>query len=168
MTKKITVGMIAVTGFFLFQTFLAANPAVNVIADGKKVKMNYTMKVGGDIVESSLNRKPFEFVWGAGAVMPGLEQGVKGLKAGDRKQLTIPPKEGFGEIDPKAVVEIPRTRFPQGDNIKAGMVYSIPSKSGIPLKGIVKEVKGENVLLDFNHPLAGKQLQLDVEILEVA
>lgn len=166
MMKMIINGVLTITCSLLFQTTVQANP-VTTIADGKKVKMHYTMKVDGGVVESSLERKPFEFVFGQGAVMPGLENGVRGLKAGDRKTLTIQPKEGFGEVDPQALVAIPKTRFSEDQDIKAGMVYNVQSQSGIPLRGIVKEVKEENVLLDFNHPLAGKKLELDVEILEV-
>ncbi len=145
-----------------------AKPAeVKTIEDGKNVKMNFTIKSEGVVLETTDGKTPFEFVYGKNKIIPGVDEALKGMKVGDKKQLDLPPDQAFGEADPKAVVEFPKDQFKQKD-VKAGMVFTGHSQAGVPLKGIVKEVKPQTVILDFNHPLAGKKVQVDLEIIEIA
>ena len=137
-----------------------------VIEEGKKVKMSYSISTDGKEVDSSANKPPLDFVFGEPGLLPSLQQNVKGLKTGDKKKFTVGPKDGFGEPDPKAVVEVPRANF-KDEKIEKGMIFSTPGKNGMPLKGVIQEVKKDVVVIDFNHPLAGKTVTFDVEILEV-
>jgi len=138
----------------------------NVIEAGKKVKMNFTMKSEGTILESTEGKEPFEFIFGKDPMIPGVEEALKGLKVGDKKELSLTPENAFGPVNPKAVVEFPRSQFKE-KKIEAGMVFNGQGKGGVPLQGTVKEVKKNTVVLDFNHPLAGKHLDLDFEVIEV-
>lgn len=138
----------------------------NIIEQGKKVKMNFTMKSNGVILESTEGKQPFEFTFGQNPMIPGLEQALKGLKTGDKKQLSLTPQNAFGEVNPKAIVEFPKSQFKE-KGIKPGMVFNGQGQGGIPLRGMVKEVKRDSVVLDFNHPLAGKNLDIDFEVTEV-
>jgi FKBP-type peptidyl-prolyl cis-trans isomerase 2 len=138
-----------------------------VVQEGKKVKMHYTMRVDGNVVDNTRETQPFEFVFGTKAILPAVEQNVTGLKAGDHKLFTLEPAEAFGEVDPKAVIEVPKARFAV-DDLKVGMVFGVPSAGPQPMRGVVKDIQGENVILDLNHPLAGKKVEFDVEILEIA
>ncbi len=144
---------------------MAAAPVV--VSEGKKVKMNFTLESDGKIVDKSFETKPFEFIYGSQSLLPGLQKGVTGLKGGDEKKLVLKPEEAFGLVNPQAVVEVPKDRFAQKD-IKPGMFFSAPGKNGAPMKGMVKEVRPATVLLDFNHPLAGKTVQFNIKILEVS
>jgi len=137
-----------------------------VIEEGKKVKMTYTLTADGKEIDSTANKPPLEFVFGEPALLPALQKNVQGLKAGDHKKFTLTPKEGFGEVNPKARVEVPLANFHEA-KVEKGMVFSTPGKNGQPVNGVVHEVRKDIVVIDFNHPLAGKTVVFDVEILDV-
>ncbi len=155
---------------FAVSLFLNAAPvkaaSAPVIEEGKKVKMNYTLTSDGKQIDSTANKPPLEFIFGEPALLPALQKNVQGLKAGDHKKFTLAPKEGFGELNPKALVEVPRANFHDA-KVEKGMVFSTPGKNGRPVNGVVHEVKKDTVVIDFNHPLAGKTVIFDVESLEV-
>ena len=170
MRHKLKIGFLVILSlaFLNFSAYAEdAKSKDNVIDSGKKVKMNFTMKSSGITLETTEGKKPFEFVFGKTPMIPGVEEAIKGLKAGDKKKLSLKPEKGFGEINPKAIVEFPKSQFKE-KNVKAGMMFNGRSKEGVPLRGTVKEVKKDTVILDFNHPLAGKNLDMDLEIMEVA
>ncbi len=144
---------------------LKAVPAP-VIEEGKKVKMNYSLSSEGKQLDSTANKAPLEFVYGEPGLLPALQKNMQGLKAGDKKQFTLTPAQGFGEINPKARVDIPRANFREA-KVEKGMVFTVPGKNGAPLTGLVYEIKKDFVVIDFNHPLAGKTVTFDIEILEV-
>jgi FKBP-type peptidyl-prolyl cis-trans isomerase SlyD len=110
------------------------------------------------------------FVFGFGAVLPALEEGVEGMPEGGKKSLTIKPVDAFGERDPKAVLEVLRDEFPE--DVAEGDVFEAdeddgPEAPGGPVLLRVLEVTPEAVILDRNHPLAGQKVRFDVEVLEV-
>lgn len=146
----------------------AIDKAPGAIDDGKKVKMHYVMKVDGKVVDDTHQKGPFEFVYGDKApLIPGLQKGLKGLKTGEHKTLVVPPEEAFGKTNDKALLEVPKAKLPVQE-VQVGMVFTLPGQEGgEPAQGVVKELKKDTAVLDFNHPLAGKAVQFDVEILEV-
>ncbi len=160
------------SAILLFAAFILLNAALlkaapsPVIEEGKKVKMNYTLIADGKEMDSTAKKPPLEFVFGEPALLPALQKNVQGLKAGDRKKFTLKPADGFGEINPKALVEVPLANFHQA-KVEKGMVFSTPGKNGQPVNGVVHEVRKDIVVIDFNHPLAGKTVVFDVEILDV-
>lgn len=143
---------------------MAEGPAI--ITDGKTVKFHYTLKVENEVVHSSFSGEPLTYVQGNGDIMPGLEKQLTGMKTGEKKVFSLPQEESYGPVDPEALVEVPTSRLPQGAD-KAGTVLSVTGDQGQDMRAIVKEIRGETSILDFNHPLAGKELQFDVEIVEV-
>ncbi len=155
-----------------FAAWVLLNPAparavsAPVIEEGKKVKMTYTLTADGKEIDSTANKPPLEFVFGEPALLPALQKNVQGLKAGAHKKFTLTPKEGFGEVNPKALVEVPLANFHQA-KVEKGMAFSTPGKNGQPVNGVVHEVRKDIVVIDFNHPLAGKTVIFDVEILDV-
>ncbi len=138
-----------------------------VVSDGKTVTANYTLKVEGKIFETSLGRKPIQFKAGSHQVTPGFEKAIMGMKAGEKKSFKLSPQQGYGMEDPKAVRSVPKTQIPPGIKPKAGMILDTQGKNGQRVPVRVLEVKKDVVIIDFNHPLAGKTLSYDVEILEV-
>ena len=150
---------------FLNALPLKAAPSV-VIEEGKRVKMNYRLMADGKEIDSTAKKPPLEFVLGEPGLLPALQKNVEGLKAGEHKKFTLTPLEGFGEMNPKALVEIPRANF-HNAKVEKGMVFSTPGKNGAPMNGIVHEVRKDVVVIDFNHPLAGKTVTFEVEILDV-
>jgi FKBP-type peptidyl-prolyl cis-trans isomerase SlyD len=168
-----------VTFLVLFCAFFAATVAAApagaaknaqkgaVIADGKTVEVNYTLTVDGKVVDSSKGRKPLEFKAGAHQMIPGFEKALIGMKAGQKKSFKVKPEDGYGQVNPKAFREIPKKQLPAGVTPKAGMTLYAKGEEGQPIPIVIKEVKKDTVVLDFNHPLAGKTLNFDVEVVEV-
>jgi FKBP-type peptidyl-prolyl cis-trans isomerase SlyD len=141
-------------------------PERAVIQDGSNVKFHYKLRVGEEDVESSFEREPLEYQHGEGQILPGLEEELAGLSAGDRKTVTIPPARAYGERDDTAVQEVPRDAFQNVDELAVGDVVS-GQVGGKDFRAVVDQVQDETVTLDLNHPLAGKSLTFEVEIVEV-
>ncbi|MGE0268269.1 MAG: peptidylprolyl isomerase [Candidatus Omnitrophota bacterium] len=137
------------------------------IENGKKVKFDYTLKIDGQVVESSNGKEPLEYTQGSGQIIPGLESRLVGLIAGDEKSVIVPAGEAYGEINEEAYREVPMSALPEGFEPQAGMVLEIqaPDASIVPV--VVWEVKEDSVVLNFNHPLAGKTLQFDIKIVSI-
>jgi FKBP-type peptidyl-prolyl cis-trans isomerase SlyD len=138
-----------------------------VIEKGKAVKFNYTLTVEGKIVDSSQGKQPLSYVQGAGMIIPGLEEAMLGLKVGDKKHVTVAPEKGYGPINPKALQKIPKANFGKTEGLKPGMMVS-GNAGGRPIQAKVVEIGKKDITLDMNHPLAGKTLDFDVEIVEIA
>ncbi len=137
------------------------------INDRTFVTIDYTLRLdSGETIDQTTPGNPFGFVFGAGQVIKGLEDGIKGKKAGDSLSLTIEPKDAYGEMRQDLIREIPKANFPEGMELKPGMPFEAQSPHG-PVRFTIKEVKDDVVMADFNHPLAGERLHFDIKILEV-
>jgi len=140
---------------------------VNVIDDGKKVKFDYTLKVAGKVFDASEGKAPLEYTHGQGMIIKGLESALTGLKTGEETDVVVEPDDGYGPIDPGAIIEMPRTGLDPAIEPKVGMVLQINGKDGQAIPGVVDKVNEETLTLNFNHPLAGKELQFNVKIVAV-
>ena len=139
----------------------------DVITEGKKVSFRYTLTIDGKTVDSSrTNEEPLTYVQGAGHMLPGVEKQLEGMKAGDKKTFSVSQEEGYGPVNPKAVVQVPAVKLPKG--AQPGMVLTVKNAEGREMPAIIKVIQGDKATLDFNHPLAGKTLQFAVEIISVA
>ena len=121
----------------------------------------------GTVPESTFCGEPLRFRVGDGTVEPGLERMLYGLKAGERCRLAIAPGQAFPLPDPSNVHELPRSDFPSEMRLAPGMLIAFTLPSGEEVPGQVQAVSQTEVAVDFNHPLAGHQLILEVEVLEV-
>lgn len=137
-----------------------------MITAGSKVKIHYTLKVENEIIDSSAGRDPLEYQQGQGMLVPGVEAGLEGAKPGDKKKLTIPAKDGYGEADPAMVITAPREAFAQMPDLKVGATVRASGPEG-EFRAIVVEIAEAEVKLDLNHPLAGKTLDFDIEVVAV-
>ncbi len=144
-----------------------AKGAEKMIQKGSKVKFDYTLKVNGEVVDSSTGRQPLEYTQGAKQIIPGLEKQMEGMKVGEEKTITVPPKEAYGEERPEAFREFPKSAFPKDLQLKEGMVLELKTDSGQPLPAVVKKIGKDTVTLNFNHPLAGKTLVFDVKVVDI-
>ncbi len=152
---------------FLLTSSVWADDAVKV-EKGKKVKVDYTLKVDGQVVESSVGKEPLEYTQGANMIIPGLESQLEGMKVGDQKTVTVAPKDGYGEINPEAVKDLPASAFPADFTPQVGMVIEMKDeKSGQTVPAVIQEIKDGKVKLNFNHPMAGKTLVFDVKIIDI-
>ena len=135
---------------------------------GDTVKIHFTGKLQDEtVIETSKDRDPLEFKIGDGNVIPGLEQGVIGMAAGDKKTIAISPEDAFGQPQEDLLVDINKSEFPKDVELKAGAYLNIESSDGKEFKAKVVEIKEEMVTLDANHPLAGATINYDVELIEI-
>jgi len=138
-----------------------------VVSEGKTFTVEYTLKVDGKIVDSTKGKKPLEFKGGSHQVVPGFEKAVMGMKVGEKKSFKLSPKEGYGMEKPDAIREIPKSKLPPGKELKEGMTLYAKGKSGQSLPVRIVKVKKDVVVINFNHPLAGRTLNFDVKVLEI-
>jgi FKBP-type peptidyl-prolyl cis-trans isomerase SlyD len=138
------------------------------IANGNVVGIDYALHLGdGEVVDASAPGEPLTYLHGEGQIVPGLESALEGLDVGDRKQVVVPPGDGYGDHDPRGLQEVPRSAFPADFDPKVGMELTAEGPQGEPVPFAIREVRPDTVLIDLNHPLAGKTLHFDVTIREV-
>lgn len=137
------------------------------IAQNSVVAFHYTLtNDAGEVLDSSEGREPLTYLHGAGNIIPGLEKELEGKTAGDKLATMVSAAEGYGEIQEQLVQEVPRDAFQGVDGIEPGMQFEAQTQGG-PLMVTVTSVEGDTVTVDGNHPLAGQNLNFDVEITEV-
>lgn len=135
-----------------------------VIADGKTVGIEYTLTLDdGSTVQSNVGREPLAYVHGRGQIIPGLEAALAGHGLRDRVKVRIAPEDAYGVVDPAAIQEVPLEQIPE-DARSVGTMLSAQGYDG-PIR--VAEIRQDVVVLDFNHPLAGKTLNFDVVVLSI-
>lgn len=135
---------------------------------GDKVKVHYTGKLtDGTVFDSSLEREPLEFEVGAGQMIAGFDNAVNGMAVGDKKVAEIPSAEAYGEKRDDMMVPVPNDKIPADIKPEVGMQLSMQQPNGQPLPVIVAEVKDDHIVLDANHPLAGKDLAFEIELVEI-
>jgi FKBP-type peptidyl-prolyl cis-trans isomerase SlyD len=138
------------------------------IAKDSVVSIDYRLHLGdGNTVDASKEGAPLVYLQGHGQLVPGLEKALEGSEVGAVKSVAVPPAQGYGEHDPEGVQEVPRERFPEGMVPKEGAVLSATTPEGDEVPFVVKEVRPQTVVVDLNHPLAGKTLHFDVTVREV-
>lgn len=141
---------------------------MSLVKDGDTVKIHYTGKLeDGTVFDSSDGRDPLELKVGAGHVIPGFEKGVVGMEVGGTKTITIPVDEAYGERRDDLTVNVKKTEFPENITPEIGQQLQLKQPDGNMVNVMVTDVREELVTLDANHPLAGKTLVFDVEVVEV-
>lgn len=140
----------------------------SAVQAGSNVKMHYTLTVDGSVVDSSSGKEPLAFVQGAGQIIPGLDRELLGMKTGDKKHVTVAPADGYGEVSPKAIQKVPSKMLGNIKNLQVGQTLEGAAPNGQKFRARVVEIGKEEVTVDLNHPLAGKTLNFDVEIVDVA
>lgn len=136
--------------------------------NGDKVKVHYHGRLtNGDTFDTSEGRQPLEFEVGSGSVIKGFDDGVTGMKVGEKRTVNIPAADAYGSKNPEMLIEYPKSKFPKNIDIKEGMPLVMSSGSGQQYQVKIKEIKDEVVILDANHPLAGEDLIFDIELVEI-
>ena len=138
------------------------------VQENMDVGIEYTLTVDGAVVDSTEGKEPFHYIQGRRQVIPGLERQLAGLHVGDTKQMVIAPAEGYGEVDPAAFIEVKNTQLPADVTPSVGMVLRGVNPDGQSFRAKISEMKGDTVVLDLNHPLAGKTLNFNVKIIDIS
>lgn len=139
-----------------------------MVKDGDTVRVHYTGSLGdGSVFDTSVGREPLELTIGKGEVIPGFEKAVRGLQVGETNKVTIPAKEAYGlyRDDLKLVVE--RSQLPENLEPVVGQQLQLRRKDGKAIRVVITEVSEKTVTIDANHPLAGKDLTFEIQLVEV-
>ncbi len=135
---------------------------------GDSVRIHYTGTLtDGSVFDSSDGRDPLEFVVGSGQVIPGLDKAMPGMEVGEKKVVEIPCAEAYGAINPAARQSVPRSQFPDEITLELGLRLQMQTQAGQVMQVTVVELSETDVMLDANHPLAGKDLTFAVELVAI-
>lgn len=137
-----------------------------MIGKGSVVQIHYTLEVDGEVLDTSRGKSPLTYTQGAGQLITGLEEELEGLAEGETKAVSLSPDKAYGSHNPEAVHRVPRGAFENPDNLKVGDMVK-GRAAGQEFQAQVSDLGEEEVTLDLNHPLAGKTLHFDVEVVKV-
>lgn len=157
--------LISVFGTSLQSADANQAPAKN----GDRVTLEYTGTLSdGTVFDASKNHDtPMEFKVGSGDVIPGFESAVKGMKVGEEKKFTIPAAQAYGETNPKLIQKVPTKELPQDQKPQVGMGLVVGGPEGQQMRAFITEVTKEDVTIDMNHPLAGKDLTFQIKVVKI-
>lgn len=143
------------------------------MTDSKRVKddlvvaMEYTLTVDGEVIDSSEGQEPLEFLQGKGNIIPGLEREMTGMEIGESKSVVVAPAEGYGELNEEAFMEVPTNQFPEHIPVEVGTELEVQDEEGQPAYARIEEIENNIAVLNFNHPLAGKELNFAVKVVSL-
>jgi FKBP-type peptidyl-prolyl cis-trans isomerase SlyD len=165
--RRLLVGLFGISLLLLARAEAQTAGVGESVQDGSLVSIEYTLRDDqGSEIESNKGKDPLQYTHGRHQIIPGLETGLEGMRIGEKKSIRVAPKDGYGEIVPAAFKEVPRDKIPP-DALQVGAVLAARSPQGRTIPVRVHEVKKETVILDMNHPLAGKILVFEVTIVAI-
>ncbi len=139
-----------------------------VVAEGTVVTLHFSLTLlDGDVIDSTFDNEPATFTVGDGNLLAGFEESLLGLSSGAKEVFTIAPEKGFGQRNPSNIQTIPRDQFGEDITLEKGLVLSFADAQNTELPGVVADFDDKQVQVDFNHPLAGKDIEFAVEIISV-
>ncbi len=147
--------------------FLEAADSAKVVKDGSVVSLQYTLTgEDGKMIESNKGKEPLKYTQGQHQIVAGLEREVAGMKVGGEKHVKVKPEDGYGPINPSLFQEVPKEKVPP-EGLKVGAVLSARGPQGQVIPVRIHEIKDKTVVVDLNHPMAGKTLVFDIKVLDV-
>jgi FKBP-type peptidyl-prolyl cis-trans isomerase SlyD len=161
------VALLAGNSGFVISSAESAEKPNTTVQSGSEVSFDYTLTdESGQVVDTSKGKTPMHYVHGKGQIIPGLERELAGMPVGAEKKVTVKPEDAYGPVDGTAFREIAKEQLPP-DALKVGTILLAqgPTGEGVPVR--VHEIKEKTVVMDFNHPLAGKTLSFDVKITDI-
>ena len=138
-----------------------------LVANDLVVSMHYTLTVDGQVLDTSYEDEPIVFLQGHGNIIPGLEREIYGLAVEERKEVFVHTADAYGDVDPDAITEVARDELPDDFPLEAGMEIELKNPTGEIVEARVVALSDESIKLDFNHPLAGKDLHFQIQITDL-
>ena len=136
---------------------------------GDTVRIHYTGTLNdGTVFDSSQGRDPLEFTVGSGQIIPGLDKAIPGMSPGEKKSVPVPADEAYGQHHPEGVTQVPRADIPDSIPLEEGIMLQMSTPDGRQVPVTVTELSETEVTIDANHQLAGKDLNFDIELVEIA
>jgi peptidylprolyl isomerase len=159
--KRMLMGLVPVV---LILALMGCGP---VVKDKEMVSISFKGTLAdGSVFGQSDKEHPLEFMVGSGKMIPTLEKGLLGLKKGDKKKVEVKAADAYGEYDKTAVQTVDKANFPKDLELKIGATYTVRTPQG-PITVTISAITDKTVTVDFNHPLAGKDLTFDIEVLKI-
>ena len=142
------------------------------IEQNKVVEFCYELEVEGKVVDQTTKERPLDYIHGTGSLLPKLEAAIEGMEPGDRFDVTLSPADGYGEVDPSRILDLPKSAFEVNGEVREDLLVpgnTIPMLNGMGgvIPGVVLEVSEDSVKMDLNHQMAGKTLHFTGEVLTV-
>lgn len=140
------------------------------VKNGNNVKVHYTGTLeNGEVFDTSHNRnQTLDFTVGSGQMIKGFDEAVVGMEVGDKKDITLTPDMAYGERNDEAIIPVDKKNFPEDFKIEIGNMVQGTTQQGMPIQAIIVGEDKDNVILDVNHPLAGKTINFNIELIEIA
>lgn len=161
----IGIGLVLTLGSLSIVSAEEASAAI--VRAGKLVSIEFTLRLDDQIVvDTNVGGDPLSYIHGLQQLMPGLENGLKGLAVGESKKIVVQPEDGYGPVDTHAYMEADKSRIPP-ESLKIGALVEGQDSTGRPVYPRIKEIGEDEVILDYNHPLAGQVLYFDVKVLDI-
>ena len=142
------------------------------ITQNAVVEFSYELEVDGQVVDHTTKERPLDYIHGTGSLLPKLEAHIEGMEPGDKFDVTLSPADGYGEVDPNRIIDLPKAAFEVNGKIREDLLVpgnTIPmmNSMGGVIPGVVIEVSEDSVKMDLNHQMAGKTLHFTGEVLSV-
>ena len=142
------------------------------ITQNAVVEFSYELEVDGQVVDHTTKERPLDYIHGTGSLLPKLEAHIEGMEPGDKFDVTLSPADGYGEVDPNRIIDLPKAAFEVNGEIREDLLvpgHTIPmmNSMGGVIPGVVIEVSEDSVKMDLNHQMAGKTLHFTGEVLSV-
>ena len=169
LTKRILLPVMIIVGCSVTSLHAAVQDGtdINTVSAGKDVSIEYTLRLEDkQVVDTNVGADPLVYRQGEEQIVRGLESQLEGMTVGESKQVTVIPKDGYGEVNADAFLEVEKKQIPP-EALKVGAVVQGKDREGRPLRPRVSEIKDTTVVLDFNHPLAGKTLYFEVKVVDI-
>ena len=138
-----------------------------IIENGKKVTFHYTVSVENEVIQTSEGQQPMSYTHGTGQIIPGLAAELEGMKEGEQKSVMVAAEDAYGKVDPNAFREVPKSSLPEKLEPREDMKLQMRTPEGQTIPVRVSEVRPQSIIVDMNHPLAGKDLKFDVKVVSV-
>lgn len=165
----IIVAIVATLGIGAPALLTAAQPdkGEKTVKDGSVVSLQYTLSgEDGKTIESNKGKEPLKYTHGQRQIVPGLEREIAGMKVGGEKHVKVKPEDGYGPVNPDAFQEVPKEQVP-AEGLKVGTVLAARGPQGQVVPVRIHQIKDKTVVVDLNHPMAGKTLVFDVKVLDI-
>ncbi len=133
------------------------------IENNQVVSIEYEVRDGDKVVDSNVGGQPLVFMFGKGQIIPGLENGIRDMEVGEKRDVLVKAADAYGDYNPEATQEVPKEQF-AGIDLEEGMTLYGQGEDGSTVQVVVKEIKDDSVVVDFNHPMAGKDLMFTVTL----
>ena len=139
-----------------------------LVKKGDRIKVQYTGTLqDGTIFDKSKEEEPLEFTVGSGQIIPGFDKAVEGMKLNEEKKVTLKPEDAYGKRDETAIREFPKSSLPENFKPEKGMVIRLQDQTGRAIPGTVTDITENNITIDLNHPLAGKDLTFNIKVIGI-